>query len=125
MVWRQVCGDNPFGYPDRGQTRKQTFRAWLYEQKAQHMEKVVLCRVGEFYETYGLDAVLLVQHCGLNPMAGDLKAGCPLGNLRQTLDKLTAAGLSVAVFEEEDGRLSRGPSIHYHAPLYSLYRENH
>lgn len=55
-------------------------------------------QVGEFYETMGTDAVLLVQHAGLNPMGqGDPpRAGCPIGNLRRTVaDLVEQAGLSV------------------------------
>jgi hypothetical protein len=34
--------------------------------------------VGDFYETVGFDAVLMVQYAGLNPMGQKLpKAGCP------------------------------------------------
>ncbi|KAG5186777.1 hypothetical protein JKP88DRAFT_308923 [Tribonema minus] len=67
---------------------------------ALHPTKVLLVRVGEFFETYGVDSVLLVQWCGLNPMGGKPKAGCPVRNIQQTLDALTQAGLSVAVYEE-------------------------
>lgn len=55
-------------------------------------------QVGEFYETMGIDAVLLVQHAGLNAMAqGDPpRAGCPVANLRRTIsDLVEQAGLSV------------------------------
>ena len=55
-------------------------------------------QVGEFYETMGTDAVLLVQHAGLNPMGqGDPpRAGCPIANLRRTIsDLVEQAGLSV------------------------------
>jgi MutS domain I len=38
-----------------------------------HPTKVLLVKVGEFYETYGIDSVLLVQWCGLNPMGGKPK----------------------------------------------------
>lgn len=55
-------------------------------------------QVGEFYETMGTDAVMLVQHAGLNPMGqGDPpRAGCPVVNLRRTIsDLVEQAGLSV------------------------------
>jgi hypothetical protein len=74
------------------------------EAKAAHPTKVALARVGEFYEAYGVDAVLLVEHAGLNPMGDGVpipKAGCPAGNLRRTLaDLVDGAGLSVVVVEE-------------------------
>lgn len=62
------------------------------------MRERVCLQVGEFYETMGTDAVLLVQHAGLNPMGqGDPpRAGCPIGNLRRTVaDLVEQAGLSV------------------------------
>lgn len=59
-----------------------------------------MTRVGEFYETYGVDAVMLMQHAGLNQMGQEVRAGCPRKNLQQTLNGLTSAGLTVAVYEE-------------------------
>lgn len=57
-----------------------------------------VAQVGEFYETQGMDAVVLVQWAGLNPMgrSSPPRAGCPVVNLRRTLDDLVqGAGLSV------------------------------
>jgi len=33
-------------------------------QKKQHPDKVILTRVGEFYETYGVDALMLIEYAG-------------------------------------------------------------
>ena len=55
-----------------------------------------MIRNGEFYETYGVDSVMLIAYCGLNPMGGKIKAGCPIQNIQSTLDGLTSEGLSVA-----------------------------
>jgi hypothetical protein len=41
---------------------------FFLKTKKLHPTKVLLVRVGEFYETTGIDAILLVQHAGLNPM---------------------------------------------------------
>lgn len=57
-----------------------------------------MLQVGEFYETLGTDAVMLVQWAGLNPMGegNPPRAGCPIANLRRTLhDLVEGAGLSV------------------------------
>ena len=56
-----------------------------------------LCmQVGSFYEAAGLDAILLVEHCGLNFMGGNLSAGCPVGNIHQVLKQLVReAGFDV------------------------------
>lgn len=64
------------------------------------LDQVLLTRVGEFYETYGVDAVMMMQHAGLNKMGQEIRAGCPRKNVQQTLDGLTGAGLTVAVYEE-------------------------
>lgn len=39
-------------------------------------------RVGDFYEAFGADAIMLVEHAGLNPMGGKPRAGCPWRNLQ-------------------------------------------
>jgi hypothetical protein len=75
--------------------------SFFLEQKRRHPRKVLLVQVGDFYESMGYDAVMLVEHAALNPMGQRaFKAGCPLGNLHRTLDALREAGLSVAVCEE-------------------------
>ncbi|KAK1429990.1 hypothetical protein QVD17_12391 [Tagetes erecta] len=56
--------------------------------------------VGDFYEAIGFDACILVEYAGLNPCGGLRsdsvpKAGCPVVNLRQTLDDMTRYGFSV------------------------------
>lgn len=75
---------------------------FLREVKRDHPRKVILVRVGEFYETWGFDAIVMVQHAGLNPMGNDgvPRAGCPVANLSRTLSDLISAGFSCVVCEE-------------------------
>lgn len=80
--------------------KKGSFLAYCREQKLSHPECILLTRCGDFYETFGIDAILLVEHCGLNSMGGKAKAGCPIRNVQATLDCLTRVGFRVAVFEE-------------------------
>ena len=80
--------------------RKGTFLAYCRRQKELYPHCVLLVRCGDFYETFGLDAILLVEHVGLNSMGGKCKAGCPHRNIQATLDGLTQQGFSVAVYEE-------------------------
>ena len=54
-------------------------------------KKVLLVRVGDFFESFGVDAVMLVEHAGLNPMGGRARAGCPWRNVQATLDGLVDA----------------------------------
>lgn len=85
--------------------------AYVRDEKLRFQECVMLVRVGEFYESFGIDAIMLVEHCGLNPMAGKCRAGCPVRNIQATLDCLTEQGLKVAVYEEAvDTDAVRGPS---------------
>ncbi|KAL4544776.1 hypothetical protein Ndes2526B_g00720 [Nannochloris sp. 'desiccata'] len=85
---------------------------YFLETKLQHPTKIILCRVGEFYETVGIDAILLVQHAGLNPMGKEgntPRAGCPKGNIRRTVaDLVYGAGLSVVICEEVQTGYSYG-----------------
>ncbi|KAI3962361.1 hypothetical protein MKX01_005363 [Papaver californicum] len=97
----------------------------MLQFKSRFPREVLLCRVGEFYEAIGIDACVLVEHAGLNPFGGLRsdsipKAGCPVMNLRQTLDDLTSCGYSVCIVEEVQGptqarsRKSRFISGHAH-----------
>ena len=60
----------------------------------------------------GTDAVLLVQHAGLNQMGSGNppRAGCPHMNLRRTLQCLVDANLSVVCTATVPGRAH---SLHY------------
>ncbi|KAL3763788.1 hypothetical protein ACHAWU_001908 [Discostella pseudostelligera] len=75
--------------------------SYVRTNKASHTDAILLIRVGDFYESYGIDAIMLVEHCGLNPMGGKARAGCPIMNVQATLDLLTKKGFRVAVYEEE------------------------
>ena len=84
--------------------RTTSLLSFIRHQKQTHFnDAIMLVRVGDFYETYGIDAIMLVEHCGLNPMAGKARAGCPWRNIQATLDGLTYAGFRVAVYEEWKG----------------------
>ena len=82
--------------------RRLTLYDYALDVKRAHPRKVLLIRVGEFYEALGFDAVLLVMHAGLNPMGatGVPRAGCPLVKVQETLDRLTHRGFAVVVCEE-------------------------
>lgn len=78
-----IVNVNPLGLDQL--RRPETLFDWVCSEKEKHPTKVLLVRVGEFYECYGVDAVLLVQHCGLNTMGFQVRAGCPLCNIQQTI----------------------------------------
>ncbi len=72
------------------------------QTQEKHPQKILLIRVGDFYECFGWNAVCLVAHAGLNPMGntGVPRAGCPNNKIQETLDRLTSQGHSVVVCEE-------------------------
>lgn len=83
--------------------------------KAKYPEAMLLFRVGDFYETYGSDAVKASQILGIvlthrsNGSAADVElAGFPYHALDTYLPKLVRAGLKVAVCEQlEDPKLAK------------------
>ncbi|XP_029119846.2 DNA mismatch repair protein MSH1, mitochondrial isoform X1 [Elaeis guineensis] len=88
-----------------GSLKEGTLNMELLQFKSKFPREVLLCRVGDFYEAIGFDACVLVEHAGLNPFGGLRsdsipRAGCPVVNLRQTLDDLTRNGFSVCIVEE-------------------------
>lgn len=63
-----------------------------------------------------MDAIILVQYAGLNPMGGRARAGCPIKNIQAVLNSLTSVGFTVAVFEEVNDIDSDGKSAHQKVP---------
>ncbi|XP_045807854.1 DNA mismatch repair protein MSH1, mitochondrial [Trifolium pratense] len=91
-----------------GNLKEGTLNWTILQFKSQFPRQVLLCRVGDFYEAVGIDACILVEYAGLNPFGGLRsdsipRAGCPVVNLRQTLDDLTHHGFSVCIVEEVQG----------------------
>ena len=80
--------------------KRGTFLSYCRSQKEKYPQCVILVRCGDFYETFGIDAIMLVEHLGLNSMAGKARAGCPYRNIQATINGLTQQGFSVAVYEE-------------------------
>lgn len=85
--------NNVMGIPARdakkhfGKMYTVSCRQDFIEFKSKYPQHIILMRIGDFYESAGFDAVMLVQYTGLNPMglasAGVAKAGCPKMNVRR------------------------------------------
>lgn len=77
-----------------------------YEVKAQHPDAILLFRVGDFYETFGEDAIVASKVLGIvltNRNNGGSKielAGFPHHSIEAYLPKLVRAGYRVAVCEQ-------------------------
>ncbi|MCX6139559.1 MAG: DNA mismatch repair protein MutS, partial [Candidatus Kapabacteria bacterium] len=84
--------------------------------KERHPETVLLFRLGDFYETFGDDAVVTAKACGItltkrnNGSAGEIPlAGFPHHQLDNYLPRLVRAGHRVAVCEQlEDPKQAKG-----------------
>ncbi|KAL8240128.1 hypothetical protein R6Q59_013483 [Mikania micrantha] len=125
---KRLVYSNLLGLDDNlknGSFKEGTLNCEILKFKSRFPREVLLCRVGDFYEAIGFDACILVEYAGLNPCGGFRsdsipKAGCPVVNLRQTLDDLTRNGFSVCIVEEVQGptqarsRKSRFISGHAH-----------
>ena len=87
-----------------------------YAFKAKYPEAMLLFRVGDFYETYGEDAIKSSEILGIiltrrsnGAAAGAEMAGFPHHALDTYLPKLVRAGLKVAVCEQlEDPKVAKG-----------------
>ncbi|OMP03154.1 GIY-YIG nuclease superfamily [Corchorus capsularis] len=113
-----------------GSLKEGSLNSEILQFKSKFPREVLLCRVGDFYEAIGIDACILVEYAGLNPFGGLRsdsipRAGCPVVNLRQTLDDLTRNGFSVCIVEEVQGptpaRSRKGRFISGHAHPGSPY----
>ncbi|KAL5138147.1 DNA mismatch repair protein MSH1, mitochondrial [Glycine soja] len=85
-----------------GSLKEGTLNWEMLQFKPKFPRQVLLCRVGEFYEAWGINVCILVEYEGLNPFGGLQsdsipRAGCPVVNLRQTLDDRTQSGYSVVM----------------------------
>ncbi len=86
-----------------------------YSVKAKHPDAVLLFRVGDFYETFGEDAILASEILGItltkraNGAASSVElAGFPHHSLDTYLPKLVRAGQRVAICEQlEDPKLTK------------------
>ncbi len=78
-----------------------------YQIKAQHPDAIVLFRMGDFYETFGEDAIVTAKALGItltkrgHGSAGEIElAGFPYHALDNYLPRLTQAGYRVAICEQ-------------------------
>lgn len=83
--------------------------------KAKYPDAILLFRVGDFYETFGADAIKTAQILGIvltkrNNGGSDLElAGFPHHSLDSYLPKLVRAGLRVAICDQlEDPKMVKG-----------------
>ena len=117
----KLLPSNPLGYElASGVAKKGSLMENMIQWKRQHVDKVILTRVGEFYETTGVDALMLVNYAGLNPMGGGVRAGCPIKNIQATLDSLTQVMMNCAVGAMQWFLVKQPPTQSLHRRMLSV-----
>ncbi|HRG69680.1 MAG TPA: hypothetical protein PLS73_12595 [Saprospiraceae bacterium] len=87
-----------------------------YSMKGKHPDAILLYRVGDFYETFGEDAIITSKVLGIvltkrNNGGSDIElAGFPYHSLDAYLPKLVRAGYRVAICEQLE-KPSKGKKI--------------
>lgn len=91
---------------EEGDGRATPLLAQYFKLKAQHPDAILLYRVGDFYETFGSDAVKVADILGIvltkrNNGGVDIElAGFPYHSVDTYLPKLVRAGFRVAICEQ-------------------------
>lgn len=95
---------------DNSKTTETPLMKQYYSIKQKHPDAILLFRVGDFYETFGDDAVKASKILGitLTQRAGAPLAGVPYHAIDTYLPKLVRAGLRVAICEQlEDPKMTK------------------
>ncbi|KMZ83966.1 hypothetical protein PVBG_01045 [Plasmodium vivax Brazil I] len=73
---------------------------FLNEEKKKHSNCIILVRVGDFYETYGLDCIFLIEFLNIKKMNNKLSCGFIKTSINKALHILTSNNLNICVYEE-------------------------
>ncbi|KJP88533.1 hypothetical protein AK88_01812 [Plasmodium fragile] len=73
---------------------------FLNEEKKKYSNCIILVRVGDFYETYGLDCIFLIEFLNIKKMNNKLSCGFIKTSINKALHILTSNNLNVCVYEE-------------------------
>ena len=105
-----LCLDaNPLGYEGSTQfsVRCGCLGRFAIMEKVKHPKCLIFVQKGSFYETIGVDAIVAMEVLGIKAMGGKPETGVPLKTIQFYLNRLTSAGLSVAVYEGTGGVRNR------------------
>ncbi|EUD65832.1 hypothetical protein C922_03815 [Plasmodium inui San Antonio 1] len=73
---------------------------FLNEEKKKYSNCIILVRVGDFYETYGLDCIFLIEFLNIKKMNNKLSCGFIKTSINKALHILTSNNLNICVYEE-------------------------
>lgn len=73
---------------------------FLNDEKKKYSNCIILSRVGDFYETYGLDSIFLIEFLNIKKMNNKLSCGFIKSSINKALSILTNNNLNVCIYEE-------------------------
>ncbi|SBS89916.1 DNA mismatch repair protein, putative [Plasmodium malariae] len=73
---------------------------FLNDEKRKYNNCIILSRVGDFYETYGLDSIFLIEFLNIKKMNNKLSCGFIKSSINKALHILTNNNLNVCIYEE-------------------------
>ncbi|ETB59420.1 hypothetical protein, variant [Plasmodium yoelii 17X] len=73
---------------------------FLNDEKKKYNNCIILSRVGDFYETYGLDSIFLIEFLNIKKMNNKLSCGFIKSSINKALSILTNNNLNVCIYEE-------------------------
>lgn len=97
-------GINLDNYNVRFTEEKDSIGDVLYFNKQRRLDSIFLIQIGDFFESFGVDAICLIDVLGLSPMGGvnssSAKAGFPVSRLDHVIPLILDAGHSVVVIAQ-------------------------
>ncbi|CRG95575.1 DNA mismatch repair protein, putative [Plasmodium gallinaceum] len=73
---------------------------FLNDEKKKFSNCIILSRVGDFYETYGLDSIFLIEFLNIKKMNNKLSCGFIKSSINKALNILTNNNLNICIYEE-------------------------
>ncbi|SCP06355.1 DNA mismatch repair protein, putative [Plasmodium ovale] len=73
---------------------------FLNDEKKKYNNCIILSRVGDFYETYGLDSIFLIEFLNIKKMNNKLSCGFIKSSINKALSILTNNNLNICIYEE-------------------------
>ena len=122
------CLDHTHFFGVRKLSSRPPLFKFFSEQKMNYPCDVLLLENGKFFDTHGVDALMVVEHCGVNPMPNGLRAGIHSDNIQRSCDQLINAGINVVVFEQiETGKNANTTRVFLQrlSPLQPTYFGRH
>lgn len=77
-----------------------SMNAFVERAKEDFADAIILLRVGDFYEAFGVDAIIVVATAGTSPVKNELKTSFRFEKVQDVCNKLVHGGHRAAIYEE-------------------------